>query len=521
MSERMVETIERRVLICAPLGKDAGLAREVLEGAGLFCCLCPSWFDLMRELNEGAGLILTVEEVLTPVVSVPFTTYLSAQPTWSDLPILVLTKGGGTSPWIHGAYECFGNLTLLERPVRAPTLISAARSALRARLRQYEIRLSDQRKDEFLAMLAHELRNPLAPISSAAQILKLVSAYPEKVKHTSEVIDRQVGHLTNLIDDLLDVARVTRGLIKLEKEPLDIRNLVSQAIEQVGPQISMKRQHLVVHFPDESTKVLGDSKRLIQVVANLLNNASKYTPVDGNISVVFELLPDQIILSITDNGIGIAPEMVPQVFDLFAQAERTSDRSQGGLGLGLALVKSLVTSHGGNVQAMSNGLGKGSTFIVRLPRLIRNCFSAKPELVTSSAKINEAIQPLSLMVVDDNKDAADALAMFLDTSGHKVFVEYTALGALECARLMSPQICILDIGLPDMDGNELARQLRIIPETAESIFIALTGYSQEQDRKKSFAAGFDHHFVKPVDVTTLINAITENKEQKKWKVEKA
>lgn len=508
----MVEIIERRVLICAPLGKDAELARQVLENAGLFCCLCSTWLDLLKELNEGAGLILTVEEVLTPAVAVPFTTYLSAQPTWSDLPILVLTKSGGNSPWIKGAHERFGNLTLLERPVRAPTLISAARSALRARLRQYEIRLSDQRKDEFLAMLAHELRNPLAPISSAAQILKLVSSNPEKVKHTSEVIERQVGHLTNLIDDLLDVARVTRGLINLEKEPLDIRNLVSQAIEQVAPQINMKRQHLVVYFPDESTAVLGDSKRLIQVVANLLNNASKYTPAGGNISVTFQLLPEQIVLSITDDGIGIAPEMVPQVFDLFAQAQRTSDRSLGGLGLGLALVKSLVASHGGHVQAVSNGLGDGSTFIVRLPRLVSN--SAKPEPITPSAKIDEAIQPLRLMVVDDNKDAADALAMFLDVAGHKVFVEYTALGALECARLMSPQICILDIGLPDMDGNELARQLRTTPQTADSIFIALTGYGQERDKEKSFAAGFDHHFVKPVDVTMLINAISENKKQK-------
>jgi signal transduction histidine kinase len=505
----MVEMVEQRVLICAPLGKDAELARQVLESANFLCLVCQSWPELIRELECGAALIVTVEEVLTPAASVFFSTYLVAQSTWSDLPILVLTKSGGDSPWIKGAYERFGNLTLLERPVRTPTLISAARSALRARLRQYEIRLSDQRKDEFLAMLAHELRNPLAPISSAAQILKLIASNPEKVKHTGEIIDRQVSHLTNLIDDLLDVARVTRGLIKLEKEQLDICSLVTQAVEQVSPQINSKRQTLAVHLPVESAHVFGDSKRLIQVVANLLNNASKYTPIAGHISVEFQVLPSEVVLTISDNGIGISPEMVPQVFDLFAQAERTSDRSQGGLGLGLALVKRLVTSHGGSVQVFSAGLGQGSIFTVRLPRLLESNYAA-PILDELTADVATPFQQLRLMVVDDNRDAADALAMFLNAAGHNVFVEYSAAGALQCARVMAPQICILDIGLPDIDGNELACRLRTMPEMADAIFIAVTGYSQEQDRKKSIEAGFNYHFVKPVDVEMLINILVKH-----------
>lgn len=504
----MIEVNERRVLICAPLGKDAELAAQVLKSADLDCVICNSWTALIGELDKGVGLILTVEEILTPAVTAPFTHYLISQPTWSDLPILVLTKGGGDSLWIKGAYERFGNLTLLERPVRTPTLISAARSALRARLRQYEIRLSDQRKDEFLAMLAHELRNPLAPISAAAQILKLVSAIPEKVKHTSEIIDRQVGHLTNLIDDLLDVARVTRGLIKFEKERLDVSNLVSQAIEQVSPQMNIKRQHLTVNSPDESAHVLGDSKRLVQVIVNLLNNASKYTPVDGNIAISIQVFPDEILLDVADDGIGISANMVPQVFDLFAQAERTSDRSQGGLGLGLALVKSLVVSHGGNVQVVSDGLGAGSTFRVRLPRLVDDYFTAI-SVPQSEPDSIQPFQPLRLLVVDDNKDAADSLAIFLDAAGHKVFVEYNAISAIACAHMVSPQICILDIGLPDMDGNELASQLRAMPETVNAILIAVTGYSHERDKKKSIAAGFDHHFVKPVDVAKLLSAIIQ------------
>jgi len=506
----MKDIKEQRILICAPLGKDAELACQVLESAKLLCQVCKTWIELIDELPCGAGLILTVEEILTPAASVPFIAYLAAQPNWSDLPILVLTKSGGDSPWIKGAYERFGNLTLLERPVRAPTLISAARSALRARLRQYEIRISDQRKDEFLAMLAHELRNPLAPISSAAEILKLVSSNPDKVKQTSEIIARQVGHLTNLIDDLLDVARVTRGLIKLEKEPLDLRYMVSQAIEQVNPQIIMKQQKLAVNFPLESAQILGDSKRLIQVIANLLNNASKYTQVEGNISVAVQVLYKEIVLEISDDGIGISPEMVPQVFDLFAQAQRTSDRSQGGLGLGLALVKSLVVSHNGSVKTFSEGLGKGSTFTIRLPRLINNYPLLNVEGQTEDEPLFGQFQPLCIMVVDDNKDAADSLAMYLEAAGHNIFVEYDAFSAIERAHLVSPQICILDIGLPDIDGNELASRLRVLPETADAILIAVTGYSQEQDRKKSIAAGFDHHFVKPVEVATLIKVIVES-----------
>lgn len=502
--DAMTFNLEYRVLIYAPLGKDAALAYEVLFKANLICQVCISVANLIAELNQGAGAVLTVEEALPDSVATLLNKYLTEQPTWSDLPILVLTKSGGNSPWIQGAYERFGNLTLLERPVRAPTLISATRSAIRARLRQYEIRTSDERKDEFLAMLAHELRNPLAPISAAAKLLELFSTDPTKVRDASLVIARQVGHMTNLVDDLLDVARVTRGLITLSKASVDVREILTQAIEQVNPQILTKRQHLTVHLPTTSAPVIGDRKRLIQVVSNILNNASKYTPEAGNIIANLRHDRGNIVLDISDDGIGIAPDMVNRVFDLFAQAQRTSDRSQGGLGLGLALVKSLIASHDGSVSAISRGPGYGTTFTIKLPRQSDLDITMSESESTVSDDNFLTTSELNLLIVDDNVDAADSLAMLLTAAGHNVHVQYSAKKAIEQARILSPQICILDIGLPEISGNQLASLLREMPETANSTLIALTGYSQEEDRKKSLEAGFDYHFVKPIDVEKLM-----------------
>jgi signal transduction histidine kinase/ActR/RegA family two-component response regulator len=504
MKDSMTLNLEHRVLVYAPLGKDAALACDVLVNANLICHACPTAIDLMEELDAGAGIILTVEEALPESVAKLLNKYLSAQPTWSDLPILVLTKPGGTSTWLQGAYERFGNLTLLERPVRAPTLVSAIRSAMRARLRQYETRTSDERKDEFLAMLAHELRNPLAPISAAAKLLELFSTDPNRVKDASMVIARQVGHMTNLVDDLLDVARVTRGLITLSKTAVDLREILTQAIEQVNPQILAKRQKLTVHLPTTYAPVIGDRKRLIQVVANILNNASKYTPDAGNIIANLHHDRGNIVLDISDDGIGIAPDMVNRVFDLFTQATRTSDRSQGGLGLGLALVKSLITSHGGSVNAISRGAGCGATFTIKLPRQTDLDVTISENESTTNNDEFLATSTLNLLIVDDNVDAADSLAMLLKAAGHNVNVQYGANKALEQARMSSPQICILDVGLPEMSGNELASRLRKMPETENAILIALTGYSQEEDRKRSFEAGFDHHFVKPINIEKLM-----------------
>lgn len=367
------------------------------------------------------------------------------------------------------------------------------------------LRIADQRKDEFLAMLAHELRNPLAPISAAAQLLKIVSHDEARVKETSDIITRQVDHMTSLINDLLDVSRVTRGLVTLGKETLDVKRIVSDAVEQASPLITARGHRLELQLPAGPAYVLGDHKRLVQVVVNLLNNSAKYTPEGGNIVLRLEVQRDQVVLEVIDNGIGMAPDLLLRVFDLFTQAERTSDRSQGGLGLGLALAKSLVGLHGGSVHAYSAGSGAGSTFTVCLPSQtgpFTECIQGYEDVpVPASAKA------LSMMVVDDNADAAHTLAMFLEAEGHRVFVEYEATKAIERARTTAPSVCLLDIGLPDIEGNELARRLRSMPETADAVLIAVTGYGQEQDREKSMAAGFDFHLVKPVDTSRLASIL--------------
>jgi signal transduction histidine kinase/PAS domain-containing protein len=365
-----------------------------------------------------------------------------------------------------------------------------------------------QRKDEFLAMLAHELRNPLAPISAAAELMGMVTLNETALKQTSEIITRQVRHMTGLVDDLLDVSRVTRGLVDIEKSPQDMKTIVSNAVEQVCPIIESRRHHLKLHLPPESVQVAGDPKRLVQILTNLLNNAAKYTPEGGNILLQMEVHDGQVIINVEDDGIGIATELQQRVFELFAQAERTSDRSQGGLGLGLALVKSLTELHGGKVSCASDGAGKGSRFTVCLPRLQEQAYISERRKHDRNIP-PAAIETLRLLVVDDNADAAQMLAMYLRALGHDVLVEHGPHRALERARIESPHVCLLDIGLPDMDGNELARRLRAQPETSRAVLIAVTGYGQDQDRENALAAGFDHHLVKPVDTAKLTALIAQ------------
>lgn len=374
--------------------------------------------------------------------------------------------------------------------------------------KDYENKLkeADRRKDEFLAMLAHELRNPLAPVSAAADLLRLTHMDENRVKQTSEIIARQVKHMTGLIDDLMDVSRVTRGLISLENETLDVAAIINNAIEQVRPLIEARAHHLSINLPTESICVKGDHKRLVQVITNILTNATKYTPESGKIELTVNLHDEDVVLSIKDNGVGMAKEMVGRVFDLFAQAERTSDRSVGGLGIGLALVKSLVNLHHGTVTAHSDGIGLGSEFKIHLPLV-------KPLAVHVEKSKIQHIQPasktLQIMIVDDNQDAADMLAMLLEITGHDVVVENSSKRALERAYLQAPDVFLLDIGLPDMDGIELARHLRSNSTTSNAILIAITGYGNEQDRKNTASAGFNHHFVKPVDTEKLISLLAE------------
>jgi PAS domain S-box-containing protein len=369
------------------------------------------------------------------------------------------------------------------------------------------LRDADKRKDQFLAMLAHELRNPLAPISAAAELLKLGRLDAGRIQGVSEIISRQVNHMTGLVDDLLDVSRVTSGLVVLEKEEVDAKRVVSDAVEQIRPLIEARRHRFAVHMAPDAAYVMGDYKRLVQVLSNIINNAVKYTPEGGNILVRLEAGDGQVVFRVVDDGIGIAPDLLPNVFKLFSQAERSSDRSQGGLGLGLALVKSLAELHGGSVTAVSKGKGAGSEFIVRLPRHQKNVQPAPKELDDAATFVNS--QSLRLLVVDDNVDAANSLAMLLEAIGHQVMVEHDSQSALERAKHESFDAYLLDIGLPGMDGNELARRLRVLPKKERALLVAITGYGQQVDRERAIESSFDHYLVKPANPVKLAKVLSE------------
>jgi signal transduction histidine kinase/CheY-like chemotaxis protein len=368
-----------------------------------------------------------------------------------------------------------------------------------------ELEEGSHRKDEFLAMLAHELRNPLAGISTAAELLKLGRGSQARIAQTADVIGRQVRHMTKLVDDLLDVSRVTRGLVMIDKQPVDLKEALRGAVEQVHATIDAKRQRLSMHVPEGEVSVCGDRIRLTQVISNLVGNASKYSPEGRAIGVELRLLPTTVELEIEDEGQGIDPGLLPHVFDLFVQAERSPDRAQGGLGIGLALVKRIVELHEGSVAAHSAGRGRGSRFTVCLPRLLQAPSRQDRELVMPAAP--PVPQGMRILVVDDNRDAADTVALLLEAAGHAVFVEYDARAALARAAAERLDAVILDIGLPELDGLEVCRILKGRPHLADTVFIALSGYGQQQDLQRSREAGFDRHLVKPVDTGALMQAL--------------
>jgi len=400
-------------------------------------------------------------------------------------------------------------------PMPDGSIASFFRDITDRKLAEEKLLEADRRKDEFLAMLAHELRNPLAPISAAAELLRIGAPSEALVRRSSNIIGRQVRHMTRLVDDLLDVSRVTRGLITLERTPVGMRGVVQEAVEQVRPAIDARRQRLAVHLPPSWATVEGDKARLVQVVANVLGNATKYTPEGRAIDLRAEVRAagesagesTALVLSVRDEGIGMDRELTERVFDLFAQAERSPDRSQGGLGLGLALVRNLVELQGGAVGCSSPGVGKGSTFVITLPLLHAEVPDAGPVAAMPAAA--GPADTLKVLVVDDNVDAAETLGLLLAAQGHEVVVEHGALRALERARTLVPDVCLLDIGLPEIDGRELARRLRAQLETAHAVLVAVTGYGQQQDREDAFAAGFQHHLVKPVDFDALVRLLGE------------
>ncbi len=382
---------------------------------------------------------------------------------------------------------------------------------------EQSLRESDRRKDEFLAMLAHELRNPLAPIRAAADILAMASdesdrLRKDRIRQTSAIIARQVRHLTAMVDDLLDVSRVTRGLVKLELVTLDIRRVILDAVEQVRPLAQAKHHRLEVHTPPEPVYVKGDAKRLVQVMTNLLTNAVKYTPSPSWIQISLQAQDTQACITVKDNGIGMSSELVKTAFELFTQAQRASDRAEGGLGIGLALVRRLVELHEGQVEAHSDGVGRGSSFTVTLPRLTQVSADERgAALAVAPQTPTQTVPPkaLKVLVVDDNIDAAQMLGLLVETLGHHASIEHSASSALARAAVDPPDVCLLDIGLPEMDGYELARRLRAQTVGRYPYLVAVTGYGQEQDRERTQQAGFDHHLVKPADTAALARLLDQ------------
>jgi signal transduction histidine kinase/ActR/RegA family two-component response regulator len=502
--------LENAVLVLTPSGRDASLVARALEQVGIGACVCPDGESLARRVADGAGAALLAEEALTPAVVEQLVAVLQTSPPWSDFPFLIFTERGATARENQRALEIFaglGNVTALERPLHTLTMISAVRAALRARERQYAARAAlrereqeVRQRDQFLAMLGHELRNPLGALRNAAQLLQRDRDLGPRLGRPVGVIDRQIQHLARLVDDLLDVARVTTGKISLQRTPTDLGAMCLGLVEESRRASRERRLELTFVGPQVPVCVLGDRVRLEQIVNNLLTNALKYTPAGGRVTVSVARRPEdgEAELRVADTGVGIDGEALPSIFEPFTQSQRTLDRAQGGIGLGLSVVRALVRLHGGAVTADSPGLGRGTTFTVRLP--LAEDLPLDADDVT--ARTDGAAPTRRILVVEDSADNREMLQLLLESFGHEVFVAADGVQGVDRALAVRPEVALVDIGLPLMDGFEVAQRVRAALGDAPFL-VALTGYGQPDDRARAAAAGFDAHLTKPMDVEAL------------------
>jgi len=640
MNDTVRPGLERRLLILAPTGRDAPLTQSVLAEAGLRAVVCDSLNGLFQEMAQGAGALIISEEALLDETSLYYLgDRLSRQPPWSDLPVLLLAHHGADSPAVRQAVRSLGNVTLLERPVRVASLVTASQTALRARQRQYharehlheldhvagqlresegrlkalfanaavgiaeltprgrftlvndalcellresrerllatdladvtheddradllsvigrvvrgeqetfvgerrfvrpdgsviwvklsvavsrdpgevrgvaviedvterkqaeeDLREADRRKDEFLATLAHELRNPLAPIRNSLHIFRMAGVQDPAVARVTDMMERQVQHMVRMVDDLIEVSRISRGKIELRRERVELASVLRNAVDTSLPLIEAGKHKLSVEIPTDTVVMDADPVRLAQVFANLLNNAAKYTPPGGQIGLHVELADHHATICVTDTGEGIPPNMLSRVFNMFTQVN-TGSRAQGGLGIGLTLARTLVHLHGGTIEAKSEGLDRGCQFLVRLPILAREA-QALPALQPQQAHLR-TLEHRRVLVVDDNEDAADSLGMLLEFLGAEVKVVHDGKSALEAMKTFRPAVVLLDLGMPGMNGLEVARRMREDPEFRKTTLVAVTGWGQREDRRRTHEAGFDYHLVKPADVGAL------------------
>ena len=642
MNEASRLQLERRLLVLAPTGRDAPLTQAVLAEAGLRSAICDDLVTLVQEIGKGAGALVVSEEALLQETSLYFLgERLARQPPWSDLPILLLAHHGADSPAVRQAVRMLGNVTLLERPVRVASLVTAAQTALRARQRQYharehlqeldhvaqalresetrltalfanaavgiaelapdgrftlvndalceilgekrealmhkamedvahaeerqdlanllerlkrghedsfvgerrfvrrdgdtiwvklsvaltseaadrnvravaviediterkhaeeDLREADRRKDEFLATLAHELRNPLAPIRNSLHIFRMAGIQDPAVSRVTDMMERQVQHMVRMVDDLIEVSRISRGKIELRRERVELASVLRSAVDTSLPLVEAARHKLTVDVPTDPIILEADPVRLSQVFANLINNSAKYTPEGGKIDVRVTLEDGMAVVCVADNGEGIPPNMLSRVFNMFTQVN-TGARAQGGLGIGLTLARTLVHLHGGSIEAKSDGVGRGCEFRVRLPIAM-----ALGEEVAAPSAIQAHGHPLAhrrVLVVDDNHDAADSLGMLLEFLGAEVKIVHDGRSALEAMNTFNPSAVLLDLGMPGMNGLEVARRMREDPKFRNTTLVAVTGWGQREDRRRTHEAGFDHHLVKPADLGAL------------------
>jgi signal transduction histidine kinase len=500
--------MEERVLVWAP-ARDGRLTCGFLTEIGFSCVNSESWEEFRTELDRGVGVVVLAGEFLSAAVLANLQAIVQAQPPWSDLPIIVVASTdrlASAEPFLM-----LGNVSVLQRPLSLDTLLSSVGAALRARRRQYQIRdllhqrdEADKRKDEFLAMLAHELRNPLAPLRTALELLKLEPS-PDVVTRAKATMERQVTNLTRLVDDLLDVSRITRGKIALKRSVFDARQRVSEAVGAAQPSASRKDLRLELRVPEQPVLVDADPVRLEQMLGNLIGNAMKFTQPGGSIRVSLEEEPEWAVIRVRDSGVGIPAEYLDKVFELFGQATGSLDRSQGGLGIGLTVVRLIAELHGGRAQLFSDGVGRGAEAVVRLPLQTAHALthSSVAEHVPPTASTKR------VLVIDDNVDVAEMLSAYLQQIGHDVIQAHDGRTGLEVALRQQPDVIVCDIGLPGLDGYEIARALRKVPHL-RSLLIAISGYGESADREKAKLAGFSHHMTKPADPLELAELIANN-----------
>lgn len=491
-----------RILIVAPLGRDAELMRTHLRNAGLTCESLESMKALCTALREGAGAVMVTEEALANGGLALLARALDEQPAWSEIPVIVLTAVLSFESKPHSFRELGRrtNVTLVDRPVRIQSLVSTAQSALRARQRQYDVRdlmhkLEDRvhERDRFLAILGHELRNPLGAILLASQ---MTDEDGRLDGDHARLIERQARHLTRIVNDLLDLSRVMSGKIAIKPQVVDLRSVIRQAFQTVETAAQLHEVSVALRLPPQPLAVNIDPVRGDQIISNILTNAIKYTPEDGHVILSLAREDGQAVVRVRDDGVGIAPDRIGTIFELFAQAENAIGRSQGGMGIGLALVRNLVELHGGSVVATSDGIGKGTEFVIRFP------LAGELPAAREKAKPTADMPPRRIVIVEDNVDVRDLLRLKLRRLGHAVDAVGDGISGIAAIVANRPHMALIDIGLPKLDGYQVASAVRSKLGN-DIVLVAVSGFGQPDDKKRALEAGFDDHITKPADVQDI------------------